>query len=168
MERNQVTHTFGPCFDQQAQILILGTIPSVKSRAQGFYYGHPQNRFWKVLSRVYETAIAATVLERRQFVLSHHIALWDVLASCTICGSSDNSIRDAIPNDIDWLLKQTQIKTILTTGKQAYALYERLCFPSTQIHARCLPSPSPANCACSLDELVVAYRPYLPRYETME
>lgn len=146
-------------------MLILGTMPSPQSRKQGFYYGHPQNRFWKVLAALFDEDIPQGVEQRRRFALSHGIALWDVLASCDIVGASDSSIRNPVANDIAGLLKKAPIKAVFTTGKTAGKLYQKLCRPLTGKEAGILPSPSPANCRCHLEELLEAYRillPYLP------
>lgn len=154
----RVTHEFGPCFDSESEILILGSIPSLKSREVGFYYGHPQNRFWSVLSHVYGKAIGKQQTEKEQFLKEHHIALWDVLESCEIEGSSDLSIQNPIVNDISIIIKASKVRKIYTTGKKAYELYQKYCFPQTHIEAVCLPSTSPANCAWNLEKLVEAYQ----------
>ena len=153
----KVFHTLSPVFDAESNILILGSIPSPRSRQIGFYYGHPQNRFWKVMFALYGEPFAETTEERVAFLKRHRIALWDVLASCDIRGASDASIRDPVPNDIASLLAESSIRRIFTTGTTAYKYYEKLCFPETQIHASLLPSPSPANAACRFDDLLAAY-----------
>ena len=154
-----VTHTIAPVFDQASHVLILGTIPSPKSRENGFYYGHPQNRFWRALAAVLEVPLPQSNEEKRQLVLFHHIALWDVLASCSIEGASDSSIRNPVPNDLNRILNAADIRAIFTTGQKAKALYDRYCYPLTGRAAIGLPSPSPANCrGCALDDLIRAYR----------
>ena len=140
-----VYHTLTPWYDENARVLILGTIPSVKSRECGCYYGHPQNRFWTTMSTVFDEVISNSAEGRRAFCKKHHIALWDVLASCDIQGSQDMSIRNPIPNDIALLISQTHITTVFTTGKKAAQLYDRYVFPKTHIQAITLPSTSPAN-----------------------
>ncbi len=153
----KVVHEFPPFYDKDSKILILGTIPSVKSREVGFYYGNPQNRFWKVLACIYQEKVPETVDEKKSFLKKHHIALWDVLSSCDIKGSSDQSICNPIPNNLNQVLRNSHISTIYTTGKKAYDLYYRYCYPTTKKDAILLPSPSPANCAVSLEQLIEAY-----------
>ena len=140
-----VQHTFEPIYNQESKILILGSIPSVKSREQHFYYGHHQNRFWKVLEEIYQIPKFHTIDDKKQFLLEHKIALWDVIKSCEITGSSDLSIKNVIPNNIYSLIQKTNIQKIYTTGKKAYQLYQKYCFPKTKIEAIYLPSTSPAN-----------------------
>ena len=154
-----VTHTLQPVYDKNSNVLILGTIPSPKSREYGFYYGHPQNRFWKVLAALFHAEIPIDNESKKQFVLSRHIALWDVLASCTISGASDSSIKNPVPNDIGRILSEANIRAIITTGQKAFALYQRYCEPSTHRKAICLPSTSPANCRnCGLEDLIQEYQ----------
>lgn len=153
-----VTHEFPPVYDMDCEILILGSIPSPKSREAAFYYGHPQNRFWKVLAAVYEEKVPECIEEKEQMVLSHHIALWDALEACDICGASDSSIKNPEPADIPALLKKTKICRIYTTGGAAYKFYQKYNYPRTGIEAVKLPSTSPANCAFSLEKLVKAYQ----------
>lgn len=154
----RVEHGFGPLWDEHSQILILGSMPSVKSREQGFYYGHPQNRFWKVLAAVTGQAVPETIEDKKAFLLRQKIALWDVIASCEIEGSSDSSIRDAEANDIAWLLGQTGIQRIFVNGGKAAELYDKLVLPQTQRKAVRLPSTSPANAAWSVKRLVQAWQ----------
>ena len=156
--RTFVTHEFPALFDDNSEVLLLGSIPSPKSREQGFYYGHPQNRFWKVLASVLNEPLPATIDEKRTMLLKHHIALWDVLDSCTIIGASDTSIEDVVPNDIASLLAHTKIKRIFCTGATAHKLYEKYCEKAAGIKATKLPSTSPANCAVKFEKLVEAYR----------
>lgn len=155
----QVFHTLRPVFGVDSRVLILGTMPSPKSREAGFYYSHPQNRFWRILSELYGEALPRTNEEKTALVLGHGIALWDVLQSCRIDGADDGSIRDPIPNDIAALLQKTKIDTIFTTGTKASALYRRLCRKSTGLDAVPLPSTSPANCRrYTYRDLLDAYR----------
>ena len=156
--RTFVTHEFPALFDANSEVLLLGSIPSPKSREQGFYYGHPQNRFWKILASVLNEPLPATIDEKKSMLLKHHIALWDVLDSCTIIGASDTSIEDVVPNDIATLLAKTKIKRIFCTGATAHKLYEKYCEASTRIKAVKLPSTSPANCAFKFEALVEAYK----------
>ncbi len=157
MEAGLVTHEFDAFFDKDSRVLILGTIPSPKSREQGFYYGHPQNRFWKVLADVLGEEFPQTVEERKVFLKRNHIALWDVLESCEIKGASDVSIRNARPNDMNRILQAADIRAIFTTGAKAAQLYKKLCFPECGVEAVRLPSTSPANCGCSYEKLREAY-----------
>ena len=157
MEAGLVTHEFDAFFDKDSRVLILGTIPSPKSREQGFYYGHPQNRFWKVLADVLDEEFPQTVEERKGFLKRNHISLWDVLESCEIKGASDVSIRNARPNDMNRILQEADIRAIFATGAKAAQLYKKLCFPECGVEAVRLPSTSPANCGCSYETLREAY-----------
>ncbi|MSS63980.1 DNA-deoxyinosine glycosylase [Velocimicrobium porci] len=149
-----VTHTFGPVYNKDSEILILGSFPSVKSREGEFYYHHPQNRFWKVLSYLLDVEQPVSIEEKKQLLLKNHIALWDVIESCDICGSSDSSIKNVVPNDIPSLLKQTNIKKIVVNGGKADELYKRYCLKQTEIKAIRLPSTSPANAIWSFERLI--------------
>lgn len=153
--RTRETHTFGPVYNEESRILILGSFPSVKSREQGFYYGHPQNRFWKVLAAIYEEEVPVEIPVKKAFLLRHHIALWDVIESCDIEGSSDSSIRNVIVNDIPGLLREAPIEWILTNGRKAHDLYRRYI---KEPEAVCMPSTSPANAAWSLERLIDEWR----------
>lgn len=152
-----VKHEFGPFYDKNSKVLILGTIPSPKSREMGFYYGHPRNRFWMIMSELLGEPFPNDVRTRRAMMRKHGIALWDVLASCSISGAEDASIRDGIPNDMNVILQEADIKAVFTTGKKAQKLYEKLCYPKCGAVSICLPSTSPANCACSYEKLKEAY-----------
>ena len=153
-----IIHEIEPVFDAESRVLMLGTMPSPKSREQGFYYGHPQNRFWKVLAAVFDAEVPQTIPEKKQLLLTRHIALWDVLASCTIAGASDASIRDPEPNDIAQLCAAAPIEQIFFTGAKATQLYRKLCEPAVHLPCEQLPSTSPANAAMKLPDLVEAYR----------
>lgn len=146
-----------PVYDEKSAVLILGSFPSVKSREQGFYYGNPQNRFWKTLAAVLDSETPDTVSQKKELLLSHGIALWDVIESCSIEGSDDGSIRGVIPADIKGLLNRTSISRIFTNGGKAYALYRKFCEKETGIPAQPLPSTSPANAAWNLQRLVAAW-----------
>lgn len=148
-----VIHPIPPVCPDVPRVLILGSFPSVKSREIAFFYGHPQNRFWRVLSRLLAEPLPGTVEQKRSFLLRHGVALWDVIARCEIEGSRDSSIRNAVPNDLSPLLSRHPHLPVFTNGKTADALYRRLLFPVTGIPARCLPSTSPANAACREDDL---------------
>ncbi len=154
-----VYHTLEPWFDCDSRVLVLGTMPSPKSREFNCYYGHPQNRFWKTLSAVFEEPIPQTAGERKAFVLHHHIALWDVLESCRIRGADDASITKEVPNDLTRILNASSVHTVFTTGAKAKTLYDRYMLPRYNIEAIALPSTSPANRRWANDEqLFNAYR----------
>lgn len=152
-----VTHPYEPVFDCYSKVLILGTIASPASRANGFYYTHPHNRFWKVLAEVFKYSFPESIEDKKSLLLKNNVALWDVLKSAYISGASDSSITDPIPNDLNLVIRNSDIKAVFTTGKKAYELYNKLCYPNAKINAICLPSTSPANCAYSFDRLVEEY-----------
>ncbi len=158
MSLQHVTHTFEPVFDEHSRILILGSFPSVKSRQQNFYYGHPQNRFWKVLARLFESEVPITVEEKKAFLLKNGIAVWDVIHSCQIEGSSDSSIRDVVPCDVERVLEKSNIQKIYVNGGTAKKLYDKYLFSKTKIEGILLPSSSPANARYSLERLVEEWR----------
>lgn len=153
-----VRHTIDPVFDANSRVLVLGTMPSPKSRETGFYYGHPQNRFWKVMAALFNEPLPTTNDEKRALALRHGVALWDVLSECTIEGASDGTIADCVPNDIGGLLAKAPIQAVFCTGAKATELYAKYCEPRTGRPCTRLPSTSPANAAKSLDQLVEAYR----------
>ena len=157
MDTNRVTHTFPPVYAPDSKILILGTMPSPKSRENGFYYTHPRNRFWPLLALLTGEAVPTDIVGMQALLYKHRIALWDVLKSCCISGASDSSIRREQPNDVAALLKQTSVEAIFTTGSKAYNLYNKYCLAETGIEAIPLPSSSPANCSVSFDELADKY-----------
>jgi len=148
-----LTHTFEPIYDKDSRILILGSFPSVKSRENHFYYGHPQNRFWKVIAGVTGKPVPVSIEEKKKLLLSSHIAIWDVIASCSIQGSSDSSIRDVVVNDFTQVLADSRIQTIYVNGNKAYELYHKYAESTTGIPAIKLPSTSPANAAWSVERL---------------
>ena len=158
MEYEHIVHSFEPVYDKASEILILGTLPSVKSRENNFYYGHKQNRFWKVLATLLKEPVPDTIEEKKAMLLAHRIALWDVIQSCDIKGSSDSSIKNVQPTDIGVILEKTNITRIYANGNKAGQLYKRYQFPVTGIEAMVLPSTSPANAAWSLDRLCEAWR----------
>lgn len=153
-----LVHTIAPVYDAHSEILILGSFPSVKSREQQFFYGHKQNRFWKVMAQVLGCKTPESIEEKRAMLLSHHIAVWDVIASCEITGSSDASIRDVTPNDLSRILNVADIRAIYTNGGKAYQLYQKYLLQTTGREAYLLPSTSPANAGYSLERLVEAWR----------
>ncbi len=145
-------------YDKDSRILILGSFPSVKSREQHFFYGHKQNRFWRVVAQVFDCAVPESIEQKREMLLTHHVAVWDVIASCEITGSSDASIRDVIPNDLSVILSQADIQAIYTNGGKAQELYRKYIFPVNGREAVSLPSTSPANAGYSLQRLVEAWK----------
>ena len=153
-----LVHPFPPVYDAESEILILGSFPSVKSREIMFYYGHPQNRFWRVLAAVYNADVPQNTDEKTRFLLKHHIALWDVLASCEITGSADSSIKNAVPNDLSIILSRADIRRIYTNGKTSEKYYKRFSEEITGRGSVCLPSTSPANAVWSLDRLIGAWK----------
>ena len=159
--RTHVSHEFPAVYDRGSRVLLLGSIPSPKSREVGFYYGHPQNRFWKVLAAVLGEPLPETIPQKKAMLKKHYIALWDVLESCTIVGASDTSIEDAVPNKISELVQASHVERIFCTGATAHKLYQKYCAASVGIDAEKLPSTSPANCAVSFEKLVEAYRKIL-------
>lgn len=156
-----VEHVFEPVYDQNSKVLLLGTMPSPKSREQGFYYGHPRNRFWTVLADLCGENLPETIEEKKDLVIRNRIAIWDVLAGCEIQGADDSSIRCPAANDMNRILDHAPIKAVFTTGMKAGQLYKRYCYPKTDIPAIVLPSTSPANCRISYEELRVAYQQIL-------
>lgn len=151
------THEFPPIYDKESRILILGTFPSVKSREQQFYYGHPQNRFWKVLAALTDSPIPSTIPEKKELLLKNHIAVWDVIQSCEIIGSSDTSIRNVVPADIPHILARSAIHSIYGNGTKACQLYDKYILSRTGMPIHPLPSTSPANAAFSLERLIQSW-----------
>lgn len=160
-----IIHSIEPVFDAESRVLILGTMPSPKSREVQFYYGHPQNRFWRVLAAVLGEEVPRSVPEKKAMLLRHRIALWDVLAECEITGASDSSIRNPVANDLSVVLDHAPVQAVFTTGATAWKLYTRLQKPHTGIEAVRLPSTSPANCAVKMEALTEAYKAILPWLE---
>ncbi len=149
-----ISHPIPPFYDQDSQILILGSFPSVKSRESMFFYGHPQNRFWRVTAAVFDASVPDTIEEKKSFLREHRIALWDVIASCDITGSADSSIKNVIPNDLTMILETAQIRQIFVNGKKAEQLYRRYLLGQTGREVTVLPSTSPANAAWNLERLI--------------
>ncbi|MBO5518461.1 MAG: DNA-deoxyinosine glycosylase [Firmicutes bacterium] len=152
-----IQHPIPPLYNSSSEILILGSFPSVKSREAMFFYGHPQNRFWKVIAGVFGDSVPQTIEEKKHLILDHHLALWDVISSCEIEGSSDASIKNVTANDLSPILQAASIDKILVNGKTAEKLYIQYIQPKTQFPAICLPSTSPANAAWSLERLIDAW-----------
>ena len=152
-----IVHPIPPVFNKDSRVLILGSFPSVKSREYGFFYGHPQNRFWKVAARVFNEEVPHTISEKKDFLIRNYIALWDVIGSCEITGSSDSSIKNITVNDISLILKTADIQAVYLNGGKAYQLYKKYIFPVTGREGICLPSTSPANAAWNIDKLTEAW-----------
>ena len=161
MEKQKISHTFEPVYDKESKILILGSFPSVKSRESKFYYGHPQNRFWKVIAKITNRKEPMAIEEKKELLLSNHIAIWDVIESCTIQGSSDSSIKDVVVNDFSDILQNSSIQRIYVNGNKAYELYHRYAEENTGMKAVKLPSTSPANAAWNLDRLYEIWKQIL-------
>lgn len=164
-EYQTIEHNFEPVFDAQSEILILGSLPSVKSRENHFYYGHPQNRFWKLVAALCQEDIPQTIEEKKNLLYHHKIALWDVIAKCDIIGSSDSSIKNVIPNDMKQILDHAPIRQIYANGGKAYELYMRYCYPDCQRDIIKLPSTSPANAAFSMERLLEAWEDVVDNLE---
>ena len=156
-----ITHPIPPVFDKDSRILILGSFPSVRSREEGFFYGHPQNRFWKVMASVFNEETPCTLEAKKAFLLRNHIALWDVIGSCEIDGSSDSSIRNVTVNDISVILDKADIRSICLNGKKAEQYYKKYLLPVTGREGICLPSTSPANAAWSMERLIQTWGNYI-------
>ncbi|WP_026529022.1 DNA-deoxyinosine glycosylase [Butyrivibrio sp. VCD2006] len=148
-----IIHPIAPVYDENSKLLILGSFPSVKSREACFFYGHPQNRFWKLLASIFEDDVPETIEDKRAFLLRHNIAVWDVIKSCDITGSSDASIKNVVPNDLSIILNTANIRNIYVNGKTAYKYYEKYTKKLLGRDAICLPSTSPANAAWNMDRL---------------
>lgn len=146
-------HPVKPLYDENSEILILGTFPSVKSREAEFFYAHPQNRFWKVMAKICGQDTPKTVEEKTKMILTNHFALWDVIKSCEITGSADSSIKNVVPADLSEILKTAKIKQIFVNGRKAEQLYIKFLEKDTGMKAVALPSTSPANAAWSEDRL---------------
>ncbi len=153
-----IVHPFAPLYDEHSQILILGSLPSVKSREQGFFYGHPQNRYWRLIAAIFNEAVPNTIEEKKALALSRHIAMWDVIYSCDIIGSGDSSIKNVVPTDLSEIIKGSDIKRVFCNGKTSGRIYKKYHQPLNGIDAVVLPSTSPANAAWSFDRLVEAWR----------
>ena len=155
--KTRLNNPFGHLYDESSRVLILGSFPSVKSREQNFFYGHPQNRFWKVVSAIFEQPVPQTIEEKKQLILGNGLALWDSIASCEITGSSDSSIRNARANDIRIILDSCNIERIYCNGRKSHELYRKYIEAQTGREAACLPSTSPANAQWSLEKLINAW-----------
>ena len=154
----QIEHPFPPVVDEACRILILGSFPSGKSREDGFFYGHPQNRFWKMLATIFREELPTDIQEKCTLLLRHHIALWDVIASCEIEGSADASVRNAVPVDINLITNVATIERVICNGKLAAKLYHQHLETLVGLPAVAMPSTSPANASCSLEKLIQAWQ----------
>lgn len=153
-----IKHPFPPLYDKDSKILVLGSFPSVKSREQLFFYGHPQNRFWKVTAAVFGDDVPKSIEDKKAFLHKNHIALWDVIASCDIEGSADSTIKNVVSNDLDAIIKNSKVKRIFVNGKTAEKYYNKYTKDKLGRAAVCLPSTSPANASWSIERLVGAWR----------
>ena len=158
----RIEHPIAPVWDEKSKILILGSFPSVKSREYGFFYGHPQNRFWRIIAKICGEKKPESIEEKKAFLLHNRIALWDVIAACEITGSADSSIKNAVPNDISEIIENSQIAAVFTNGKTADRLYNK--YNSDGVKAVCLPSTSPANAAWSADRLFECWNNEINKY----
>ena len=157
-EYTRVKTTFEPVYDKNSRVLILGTFPSVKSREEKFYYGHPQNRFWRLIANLTGEEVPTTIEEKKALLLQHKIALWDVVLECDIIGSSDSSIRNVVPADINRILRSAKIEKIIGNGEKACKLYEKYCKEVTGRDIIKCPSTSPANAAFGMGRLIEEWR----------
>lgn len=164
-EYQKLQHEFAPVYDTNSKILILGSFPSVKSREQQFFYGHPQNRFWKVIAALFEEPVPGKIPEKKDLLLKDHIALWDVIAECDIAGSSDSSIKNVVPAELSVILDHAPIRTIYANGAKAYDLYQKYTYPVTGRDIRKLPSTSPANAAFQMERLLGAWQEILEKHQ---
>lgn len=153
-----ICRNFGPLYDSESRILILGSFPSVKSREACFYYGHPRNRFWPLLAKLLECETPSTVEERKLFAVRNHIALWDSIEECDIQGSDDSSIRNAVPVDIMQVLNTSPIRRIYANGAVSGKVYNQYLRPISGREATVLPSTSPANASWNLERLAEAWQ----------
>lgn len=159
-----VEHPFPPIYNSDSKILILGSFPSVKSRINEFFYGNPQNRFWKIISKVTNNLLPTNISEKKALLLTNHIALWDVVKTCDIKGSKDTSIRNIIPNDLSIILNQSSIKTIFANGNMAYNLYDKYSKNLYSMNIIKLPSTSPANASYNFEKLFEIWNKSLKSY----
>lgn len=162
LDPKPLLHPIPPLYDRDSRLLILGSFPSVKSREAKFFYGHPQNRFWPLLARLLSEEPPQTIEAKKRLALAHHVALWDSIASCTVVGSSDSSVRNVKPNDLSDVLRGSRVTHIACNGALSYTMYMRYLFSATGIEAIRLPSTSPANAAFTMERLAEAWSVILP------
>lgn len=158
MEYEHIVHPFPPLFDENSEILILGSLPSVKSREQMFFYGHPQNRFWPLMARLLNEPEPRSIEEKKELVLKHHIALWDTICSCDIIGSGDSSIKNVVPTDLKPILQGSKVSRIYCNGRTSWKYFRRYQERELGIEAQALPSTSPANAAWTMDALASVWK----------
>lgn len=154
----RILHPFPPLFDSESRTLILGSFPSVKSREAMFFYGHPQNRFWRLTALLCHEDTPQTIEEKSSLILRHHLALWDSIQSCTITGSSDSSVRDVVPNDLRVIFDNSKTERVFCNGALSHKMYMKYIYPQTGVAAVKLPSTSPANAAYSLERLAESWQ----------
>lgn len=162
-----IIHPFAPLYDSHSKILILGSLPSVKSREQGFFYGHPQNRYWRMIAAIFGETVPQTIEEKKTLALNHHIAMWDAIYSCDIIGSGDSSIKNVVPTDLAEIIRDCDIKHIFCNGKTSGMIYHKYHQPLLGIEATVLPSTSPANAAWSFDRLLGVWKAELGKFITV-
>lgn len=150
-------HNIPPVCDDMSRVLVLGSFPSVISRAQAFFYAHPQNRFWKVLAAVFHESVPETVEEKKALLHAHHVALWDVIKSCEVQGSADSSITNVVPNDVPSLIRNTRVTRVILNGRTAEKYYKKFILPAVPLPYVCLPSTSPANAGTGMEKLIEAW-----------
>lgn len=153
-----IVHPFGPLYDRRSRILILGSLPSVKSREQNFFYGHPQNRYWRLMAALFKEPMPETIEEKKELVLNHSVAMWDTIYSCDIIGSSDSSIKNVVPTDLSVIVKNSSVTRIFCNGSASGAYYHKYQESELGIRATVLPSTSPANAAWSFERLLEAWK----------
>lgn len=158
MEYTHIVHPFGPLYNEESKILILGSLPSVKSREKQFFYGHPQNRFWPMLAKILGEPLPQTIEEKKSIVLKHHIAMWDTIYSCDIKGSSDASIKNVVPTDLKTVIRNSQIKAVFCNGKTSGKYYKKYQEKELELPAKVMPSTSPANAAWTMDKLIEEWK----------
>lgn len=157
----RASHEFPPVFDKNSEILILGSFPSVKSREESFFYANPQNRFWKLMAQLLNESTPKDTKDKIAMLKKHKIALWDVIESCDIVGSSDSSISNVVPVDISQILSRANIIKVYANGGKAFELYNKYLYPKTQLEITKLPSTSPANAGYSFDKLLSEWKKIL-------
>ena len=162
--KTEISHPFPALYNESSRILILGSFPSVKSREQRFFYGHPQNRFWRVTAGVLGCPVPQDIPEKRAMLLNNGIALWDSIARCVIEGSSDASIEQVVPNDLSPIFAAADIRRVFCNGKKSWEMYHRYIEPNIGYSAVCLPSTSPANASWSLERLILVWKEQLAPY----
>ncbi len=153
-----IIHPFGPLYDKSSRVLILGSLPSVKSREQNFFYGHPQNRFWPLIARLFNEPVPLTIEEKKKMILKHHLALWDTIYSCDIIGSSDSSIKNVVPTDLEQIINNSKVTAVFCNGNTSGKYFHKYQEKTLRIKAAILPSTSPANAAWSMERLAEAWK----------